>query len=246
LHMTDNLPARQPIERSKQIRGRLKHAIELMIWSGLDRDQAAQQAGMQPHSLYCAFRKTHVRGHYLAELAQLRTSERAKNVHALVGVRDNSANDMARVAAAKALDVLSDETNARAGSVQLPGMVIVIEAPKAARAPELKDVTPPPRTMIEHNQPPLDNPDFIPIETITGESSPTRDDPPPLVEEPALLREPRAETLDEVRERLLAGVPRLAPPGLAACPPQPWESHYKPPQPRGGPRASRFRSRRGE
>jgi hypothetical protein len=83
--MTDSLPARQPIERSEPLKvtGRLKHALELMVWSGLARDAAAKEAGLKPHSLYCAFRKSHVLAHYRNECEALRVSGRAKRLHRL-------------------------------------------------------------------------------------------------------------------------------------------------------------------
>jgi hypothetical protein len=252
--MTDNLPARQP-ERSKQIRGRLKHAIELMIWNGLARDEAAQQAGMQPHSLYCAFRKAHVKGHYLRELEVLRTSERAKNVHALVSVRDNSENAMAQVAAVKALELLSEESTARTSSVPVsPGLVIQIVAPSPTdRAQDrLVDVTPPPapRQTIEHEPTPADNPDFISIEEIQGKPLPPDESHHTPIEGYELERrlpdaddrpEPPRETLDQFKERLLAGVPRLAPASMQAAPPIRGEPNFREPEPRLSPMRRRWR-----
>ena len=38
-----------------------------MVWKGLTRDKAAEEAGMKPHSLYVEFRKPHVKAVYLAE-----------------------------------------------------------------------------------------------------------------------------------------------------------------------------------
>ena len=58
----------------------------------------------------------------------LRTSERARNIHALVSVRDDGANDMARVAAVKTLEQIDHVEAARGGSGEqvLPGLVITI------------------------------------------------------------------------------------------------------------------------
>jgi hypothetical protein len=57
----------------------------------------------------------------------LRTSERARNIHALVDVRDGSGNAMARVGAVKALEQISDEAGSHRSSVTPPGLTIIIE-----------------------------------------------------------------------------------------------------------------------
>lgn len=114
-------------ERGK-ITGRLRVALDAMIWQGMTRRQAADHAKMSEHSLYSALVKTHVRQWYLRQLDVLRTSERARNIHTLVEVRDDPANKMARVQAVKALEQLDDEVTARRGSgfSASPGLVINI------------------------------------------------------------------------------------------------------------------------
>jgi hypothetical protein len=62
-----------------------------------------------------------------ARIGVLRTSERARNIHALVDVGDNSENSMARVSAVKTLEAVSDVEAARGGSATMtPGLVIQI------------------------------------------------------------------------------------------------------------------------
>jgi hypothetical protein len=99
---------------------------------------------MTDHSLRAALKKPHVKAFYLSELEVLRTSERARNIFALVDVRDNSQNAMARVAAAKAIDSLADDPIARSGNVPLvPGLVVqIIGGPQPAAASPAIDVTP--------------------------------------------------------------------------------------------------------
>jgi hypothetical protein len=248
--MTTNLVTKPPIQRSKQIRRGLRLAIEAMIWQSARRSEAAAIGGMTDHSLRAALKKPHVKAALMHEMEVLKTSERPRNISALVNIRDFSENDMARLGAAKTLEAMSEESTDRArGTVTLPGLIIEIHNPSPAdRAQDrLVAVTPPtidaePVRQIEPEPPRSDS--FISIDEIAG--APQRDDPPPLVEEPPLLREPRAETLDQFRERLLAGVPRLAPASMGPAPLQPYDKGYVPPQPRGGPRASRFRARRGD
>jgi hypothetical protein len=134
--MTDNVITAQPtpqaiaaIDRSAagKVTGRLRRAIEAMVWQASRRPDAAAIAGMTDHSLRCALRKPHVAAALLHEMHVLRTSERPRNVHALVDVRDNSQNDIARVSAAKTLEALCEESTDRArGIVTLPGLTIQI------------------------------------------------------------------------------------------------------------------------
>jgi hypothetical protein len=117
-------PQRQPLER---ITGKVRAAIDAMVWSGLPRSKAAEAAGISEHGLYKALRKPPVRAHYLRELEVLRTSERARNIHTLAEVRDQTTNQMARVQAVKALEQLDDQPQARQGmQASVPGLVIVV------------------------------------------------------------------------------------------------------------------------
>jgi hypothetical protein len=96
-----------------------------MIWEGLSRTEAAEKAGLVPKSLYSAFRKSHVKAYYRTELGALRESARAKNLHALEKIVAESANDMAKVAAIKTMEQLSEEEDRRPVGVQaLPGLII--------------------------------------------------------------------------------------------------------------------------
>jgi hypothetical protein len=111
-----------------KVSGKLLIALTSMIWEGLTRKQAAERSGMSEHGLWAALRRPHVRQWYRAEIDVLRTSERARNVHALVDVRDNADNSMARVNAVKTLEALDDTEAARGGSTagQTPGLVIQV------------------------------------------------------------------------------------------------------------------------
>src|SRR5216683_1907793 len=92
--------------RRGAVTGKLRTALDLMVWSGEKRAGAAEKAGLADCSLRAALRKPHVLQHYNAELTALRTSLRARNVHRLDTIADESRNDMARVAAVKALEVI--------------------------------------------------------------------------------------------------------------------------------------------
>lgn len=118
-------PASKPTEILK-ISGRNKVAIDAMVWEGLNRRDAASKAGLKDHALYVALSKPHVKAYYMRQLDVLRTSERARNVHTLTDVRDQTSNQMARVQAVKALEQIDDVEHSSRGSQALPGLQIVI------------------------------------------------------------------------------------------------------------------------
>jgi hypothetical protein len=125
-----------------KVSGKLLVALNCMVWEGLTRKQAAERAEMSEHGLWAALRRPHVRQWYLREIDVLRTSERARNIHALVDVRDTADNSMARVSAAKALEALDDTEAARGGygPPLQPGLVIQIvsgDAPPKVIAPKV-------------------------------------------------------------------------------------------------------------
>jgi hypothetical protein len=144
--MTDHLPtaptrqaaAIEGRSRRGAVTGKLKTALDLMVWSGKKRVDAAQEAGLADCSLRAALRKPHVLQHYNAELAALRTSLRAKNVHRLDTIADDSKNDMARVAAVKALEIIIEQADERTGAVTMPGLQIIIVQP----APGPREINP--------------------------------------------------------------------------------------------------------
>jgi hypothetical protein len=111
-----------------KVTGKLRTALDLMVWDNLSRKEAAAKAGLADASLRFAFRKPHVMSHYHAELAALRNNLRAKNVHRLDTIADQSKNDMARVASIKTLEQITDqaEEKQRPGATILPGLQIVI------------------------------------------------------------------------------------------------------------------------
>jgi hypothetical protein len=113
-------------EKILRVTGKNKTAIDAMVWQGLNRRDAAQSAGLTDHALYTALTKPHVKAYYMAQLDVLRTSERARNIHTLVEVRDQKTNQMARVQAVARLEQIDDEAQVSRGSQALPGLQIVI------------------------------------------------------------------------------------------------------------------------
>lgn len=91
-----------------RVTGKLAAAITVMVWEGSCRAEAAKAAGLKDHSLREALRKPHVKAFYRAQLDVLRTSEWARNVHALARIRDQDQNKTAVIAAVKALEEMGD------------------------------------------------------------------------------------------------------------------------------------------
>ena len=133
--MTDTaiaIPPRQLLEARDRsapgrVTGKLKVAIDEMVWSGLRRNDAAKLAGMAVHGLREAFRKPHVKAYYRAQLEVLRESERARNIHRLAEIRD-AGHNMPAVQAIKALEQLGDEQSGRSSAPATPGLVVVINS----------------------------------------------------------------------------------------------------------------------
>jgi hypothetical protein len=126
--------------RAGAVTGKLKAALEFMVWEGLKRQEAAAKAGLADVSLRTALRKPHVLQYYNAELAALRTSARAQNFHRLDTIADTSKNDMARVGAIKAMEIIADQADEKRhgpGAVTLPGLQIVIYSPGSTVAPQI-------------------------------------------------------------------------------------------------------------
>jgi hypothetical protein len=145
---SDTPPTRQAIAaegRSKKlsVTGKLKIAIDAMLYEGACRPDAAAKAGLKDHSVREAMRKPHVLAYYHNGLHVLRTSERPKNILALIRIRDGSDNGVAVVNAVKALELMAEEdaqSNAP-GRQSLPGLVVQINMSPGSQAPTI-DVTP--------------------------------------------------------------------------------------------------------
>lgn len=120
-----------------KVTGKLRTAIELMVWKGARRAEAAEQAGLTDHGVRNALNKPHVKAALLREMEVLRLSERPRNILRLAQIRD-AADNMPAVNAIKMLEDMGTDQQAKSNaSVSLPGLTIqIINAPglEAARA----------------------------------------------------------------------------------------------------------------
>ena len=110
-----------------KVTGKLKLAIEAMIWSGACRADAAKVSGLTDHSLRAALKKPHVKAVYLAELEGLRLSARARAFHRLVELSEQNDNRGAAGAAVRTM-VLEGQDEAQRGfsATATPGLIIRI------------------------------------------------------------------------------------------------------------------------
>jgi hypothetical protein len=128
----DKPPTRQAkavAGRSKPlaVTGKLKRAIDFMVWEGSKTDyaSAAKHAGMTAFSVRSALEKPHVKAYYMAQVDVLRTSERARNIHRLVEIRD-SADNMPAVNAIKEINRVDETQSGVSVQQRAPGVVIQI------------------------------------------------------------------------------------------------------------------------
>lgn len=136
---TELQPTRQQLaarDRSApgKVTGKLKTAIDAMVWRGLKRDEAAATAGLTDHGLYVALSRPHVRAYYLSQCEVLRTSGRARRIHRLEQIAEQDDNKQAAVNAIKALDYQEDQQAAARQTQTTPGFVIVVQQPAALTA----------------------------------------------------------------------------------------------------------------
>lgn len=143
------------------IHPKTKAAIELMVFEGLKRPVAAQQAGVHDDTLRLALRKTEVLA-FMNELQEvLRNSLRPRALHTMGELLD-SKNDSTKFKAAEYLDGQNRGTHT-VGATQVnvqvnnsvtvtPGYVIRIDRTNDKRAPQ-----------IDH----LEQDDVIPLETLS-------------------------------------------------------------------------------
>ena len=143
----------------RRVTGKLRIAVEAMVWEGLKRPDAAGRAGMTDHGLRSAMRKGHVLAYYRRELGALREGERARNVHRLVELREQDENRNAAVKAIQVLEMTDPEAVRRVGDGTSPGIVIRIIQPAAQPLPpnpkEIGEVTGVGIRIIEHEPVPV-------------------------------------------------------------------------------------------
>ena len=98
---------RKTVLPAKRIGGRLKQALDLMVWGDGERryfpdNEAAAIAGLNVLSIRSALHRPHVQAYYRAQCQVLRARESPACIHRLCEIRD-AADNMPAVNAVKAL-----------------------------------------------------------------------------------------------------------------------------------------------
>ena len=130
-----------PIDKPKrlEVRGKLRHALDAMIWEGLTSDEAATQFDFRVRSLRDALSRPHVLAYIRTEREVLRASVMPKNIHRLREIRD-AADNMPAVNAIKLLEELGDDHSQRQSGISAsPGVTIrvvtVVQQPVSVEGP---------------------------------------------------------------------------------------------------------------
>jgi hypothetical protein len=129
---------RKTVLPTKRIGGRLKQALDLMVWGDGERryfpdNEAAVIAGLNVLSIRNALHRPHVQAYYRAQCQVLRARESAANIHRLCEIRD-AENNMPAVNAIKALELIGDEQINRPNT-PTPGISIRIVQVSSPPAP---------------------------------------------------------------------------------------------------------------
>jgi hypothetical protein len=132
---------RKTVLPAKRIGGRLKQALDLMVWGNGERrylpdNEAAAIAGLNVISIRNALHKPHVLAYYKQQREVLRSRESATNIHRLCEIRD-AADNMPAVNAIRALEGMDEAGLMRRATDTTPGISIVIR-----HEPQPIDVTP--------------------------------------------------------------------------------------------------------
>jgi predicted DNA-binding protein (UPF0251 family) len=126
---THSVPAAKGPEKLQRLKltRKVREAIDLMVWNGLKREEAALQVQMKDNSLYVALTRPDVKTYYLNQCEVLRTSGRARRIHRLEAMLEQDANKAAVINAALALESIgNDQASVNAQQTHSPGVVIQI------------------------------------------------------------------------------------------------------------------------
>jgi hypothetical protein len=142
---------RKTVLPAKRIGGRLKQALDLMVWGDGERryfpdNEAAAIAGLNVFSIRNALHRPHVQAYYRTQCQVLRARESPANIHRLCEIRD-AADNMPAVNAIKTLEGLDEDLMRRNTDTPTPGIVLRIV--NVAPPPVPIDITPRPSPIID-------------------------------------------------------------------------------------------------
>jgi hypothetical protein len=134
------LKSTDKVEKRMEIRGKLRQAVDAMVWDGLEWNEAAKQFNFDVRAMRNALARPHVVAYLRSERQVLRESLSPRNIHRLREIRD-AADNMPAIQAIRTLEQMGDDTMHGNGAVtHSPGLTIRI-INQVAAAP-MVDVTP--------------------------------------------------------------------------------------------------------
>lgn len=134
---------RREASKPAKVTGRLKRALDLMVWDAKRDNEAAVETGITISAIRIALKQPHVRAYYREQIEVLRGRESARNIHRAIEIRD-AANNMPAIHAIRYLDG-EDAENARQLNAmhRSPGLtVVVVQGAAEVRNAPVLDVTP--------------------------------------------------------------------------------------------------------
>jgi hypothetical protein len=131
-----------------EIRGKLRHALDAMVWEGLEYNEAARKFNFHVRSMRNALSRPAVQAYLRAERVVLRESMSPRNIHRLREIRD-AADNMPAVQAIRTLEGMGDDQHAGTSKQSLPGLVVQINV---GSDPRQSTVVTDARNTIEHDQ----------------------------------------------------------------------------------------------
>jgi hypothetical protein len=132
----DNISRPNRIDR---VTPKVRKAIQLMVWEGMQIVEAAKQVGLTGQAMRLAIEKPAVLAALKREKQVLRESVSARNIHRLREIRD-AADNMPAIQAIRTLEQLGEETHTASGLT--PSQGITIRIVNEAPSPQMVDVTP--------------------------------------------------------------------------------------------------------
>jgi hypothetical protein len=127
LQALDSPQADRKPSKPLRVTGKLRQACMFLVHEGLPWKEAAIKADFTPAAMLYALQRPHVVAFVRQQRDVLRASMCGANILALVEVRDQKLNQMARVNAVLALERMDDQQVAAGQHRAAPGLTIVIE-----------------------------------------------------------------------------------------------------------------------
>jgi hypothetical protein len=141
---------REPKQRQRPLPPKIRAVCDLMVFGRLNDEncaplsfiEAAKECGVAPDVMRKWLDRGQARAYLLSQRRIFRAALCSGNELALLDIRQNAANSMARIAAVRALEELHEEGNARLEQREKPGITIrILPAPPPVSPPTI-DITP--------------------------------------------------------------------------------------------------------